>query len=112
MDIYAYRYPGGELLFASEAKALLAALDTSPHADREAVLEYLVAPCFSGVAHGAFEGVEHLQPGNLLRVDRSGIEVRSWWDYDNTAPADESPENLVGEVRQRLTDAVRRSLRV
>jgi asparagine synthase (glutamine-hydrolysing) len=108
---FVYRHHDGELLFASEAKALLAAVGTSPRADRDAVLEYLVAPCFSGVTHAMFAGIDHLQAGQLLHIDRSGLRLRCWWDYDNTDPPDDSTEHLAGAVLARLNDAVRLSLR-
>jgi len=78
---FAYARQDGAFLFASEAKALLPALNGLPKADFHAVLEYLVAPYFSGVERAMFSGVEYLQPGHWLRIERGGIEIRPWWDW-------------------------------
>lgn len=63
--------------FASEAQALV----SQPHADRAAILEYLVAPAFSGVSRSPFAGVCYLPPGHVLRIDRDGITTRRYWRW-------------------------------
>src|SRR4051794_21646268 len=68
-----YRLRGGELLFASEAKAILRADGRAPVADAEGVLEYLVAPCFSGVSRSMFAGVTPLPAGHSFTIDREGM---------------------------------------
>ncbi len=100
------------LLFASEAKAILAAEDRAPRGHAPSILEYLVAPCFSGVEHGMFEQVEHLLPGHRMRVSRAGVEIAPWWaprlDRD---PGTQESDTLVSALRAALGDAVSRSLR-
>ncbi|MDF1739215.1 MAG: asparagine synthase (glutamine-hydrolyzing) [Verrucomicrobiales bacterium] len=73
----AYCFKNGTFAFASEAKALLTIPDTSPKADLEAILEYLVAPCFSGVSTSPFQDIEYLQPGQCLEISRDGLQLET-----------------------------------
>jgi asparagine synthase (glutamine-hydrolysing) len=110
----------GALRFASEAKALIA---DRPRADLEAIVEYLVAPAFSGVHRSPFAGVHYLPPGHLLRVTREGVEVRRWWRWSpaqeqaggrsaGASGAGELGAEALGEaVRAGLEQAVRGALR-
>lgn len=98
------------LLFASEAKALLAAEDRAPRAHAPSILEYLVAPCFSGVEHGMFEHVEHLLPGHRMRVSRAGVEIAPWWE-PRLDPEDLESTSLLLSLREALGASVSRSLR-
>lgn len=102
------REPGG-VRFASEAKALVAVMSERPRPNVDALLEVLAAPCLSGVAAPAFAGLEYLQPGELLRIDRSGLQTHTW------APlrvlADRDDESLEPELRAAVQTAVRRTLR-
>ena len=105
---FVYLQQGMEFLFASEAKGLLPAMQ-APRANTEALLEYLVAPFFSGVAQPMFDGMAHLPPGHLLRLNRDGLRLSRW------APEiAESPTATAGDVahalRERLAAAVQRSL--
>ena len=101
------RLPGG-VRFASEAKALVTTMPERPRPNVEALLEVLAAPCFSGVAAPAFAGLSYLQPGELLRIDRDGVRVRSWAPL--RIAADRGDEALVPELRAALQAAVRRTL--
>lgn len=107
---FVYAWDGDSLAFASEAKALLPALRSPPRANLEALLEVLVAPCFSGVEAPAFEGMSHLPPGSLLRVSRAGLTVERWWRYELTGDSRESDAALAARVGESLERAVRRTL--
>lgn len=108
----------GAVRFASEARALVG---QRPSADLEAIVEYLVAPAFSGVARSPFAGVRYLPPGHLLRVRRDGVELRRWWrwmpleergDAGNApwgTPA--TPGATADALRETLAAAVRGALR-
>lgn len=104
---FVYAHASGELVFASEAKAVLAALPGQPRARREALLEYLVVPCFSGVETPMFEGLEYLPPGHCMRVDRSGIAITRWGEYDLHGATDDVPPE---ELRDTFQRAVQRTL--
>jgi asparagine synthase (glutamine-hydrolysing) len=94
--------------FASEAKALVATTPGRPRPNVEALLEVLAAPCLSG-SMPAFEGLRYLQPGELLRIDRTGLSAHTWAPLVITADRDD--EALVPELRAALAAAVRRTLR-
>lgn len=104
---FVYAYGRGELVFASEAKAVLAAWRGPRRARREALLEYLVAPCFSGVETPMFEDLAYLPPGHALHVDRDGLAVTRWGEHDLLGATDDvSPE----ELRDAFARAVQRTL--
>lgn len=105
---FVYAWDGARLAFASEARALLPALPSPPLADREALLEVLVAPCFSGVERPAFADLAHLPPGSRLRIAREGLSVERWWRYPLTADA--PGEGLAARLAAALTDAVESTL--
>ncbi|HET8897343.1 MAG TPA: asparagine synthase (glutamine-hydrolyzing) [Rhodanobacteraceae bacterium] len=105
---FVYLQQGAEVLFASEAKGLLAAMQT-PRANTEAVLEYLVAPFFSGVAQPMFEGMAYLPPGHALHLDRNGLRLSRWAPEIAENPAAKANE-IAGALRERLAAAVQQSL--
>src|SRR5205085_2889753 len=106
---FAFFNDSGVFVFSSEAKALVA-MRNSPRAHVDAVLEYLIAPYFSGVERSMFAGIEYLQPGQHLRVSRAGIELKTWWDWrlPNEWEVDET--RLVSDLAEHLQRGVQRTL--
>lgn len=104
---FVYAYRAGELVFASEAKAVLAASSGRPRARAEAVLEYLVVPCFSGVETPMFDDLAYLPPGHTLRIDREGVVVARWGEYALGGATDDVSAE---ELRDALARAVQRTL--
>ncbi len=104
---FVYAASAGELVFASEAKAVLAVLRERPRARVSALLEYLVAPCFSGVEAPMFDGLDYLPPGHALFVDRDGVRTERWGTYDLQHATDDVPAD---ELRDAFERAVRRTL--
>lgn len=101
----AYAWDGEEFVFASEAGVVARARRSRVRACEEAVLEVLVAPCFSGVERSMFAGVEYLQPGCWAEVGPGGPVVRRYFNYEvarDGAPDDES-------LRAAFKIAVRRT---
>ncbi len=107
---FAYAYDGRELLFASEAQAILSALPTPPRARRDALLEYFVAPYFSGVEHSMFEAIEYLQPGHALEVSRGRLEIHQWGEYDLRGDLLMDASRLTGRLSESVARAVERAL--
>lgn len=107
---FVYRRADGELLFASEAKAILAAMPGAPRADIGAVTEYLVAPFFSGVARPMFADMDYLAPGHALHVDQDGVRVDRWSVDPSPADTTMAWEDGVEAMRQHLARAVERTL--
>ncbi|MEM7153273.1 MAG: asparagine synthase (glutamine-hydrolyzing) [Myxococcota bacterium] len=95
------RTPNG-LSFASEAKALLGPGTGAVRADLEAIVEYLVAPAFSGVERAMFEGLEILPPGHRLQVSRDGITQLAYWRWSPGA----DPAVGASELGEALHDAI------
>jgi asparagine synthase (glutamine-hydrolysing) len=106
-----YRWDGRELLFASEAKAIVRAGDIRPAANVEAVLEYLTAPCFSGVSRSMFSDIEPLPAGHCFEIDRAGLRVERWWDYVIEPQSSADGPALARDLRDRLERATLRALR-
>jgi asparagine synthase (glutamine-hydrolysing) len=104
----------GAFVFASEAHAIVRTARTSPHANVAGVLEVLVAPCFSGVAHSMFDGVVPLPPAHLLFVDREGSRIEPYWDWPcdakRTRTIHDDPDTVVAALREEVPAAIRRAL--
>jgi asparagine synthase (glutamine-hydrolysing) len=97
---FVYAWDGGELRFASEAKALVADV---PRAAREALVEYLVAPALSGVARPLFDGLAYLPPGYALTIDAHGLSTARWGAHPVAGPF----ENVsASELRTALAASV------
>lgn len=101
---FVYAERDGGLVFASEAKAILPA---RPRARLDALLEYLVVPCFSGVEAPLFEGLHYLPPGHALHVDRAGVRVERWGHHDLLHATDDVTAD---ELRAAFERAVQRTL--
>lgn len=96
------------LVFGSELKAVLASGLVSPEIDPLAVDMYLTLGFVPG-PRTLIRGVKKLLPGELLVADRSGIEVRRYWNYPAPAPATikRDDEAWAGEFLERLRESVR-----
>jgi asparagine synthase (glutamine-hydrolysing) len=107
-----YAFAGGELVFASEIKAVLEGLGRRPSLRPDAVGQYLLQG-FASAPDTVFEGVYALPPGHHLEIDLERLreghlpEPVEFWDAaftgDDARPADE----LAGELEELLADAVR-----
>jgi asparagine synthase (glutamine-hydrolysing) len=108
---YAHR-PDGTLIFGSEIKALLPALDGRAYLNREALPDYLANHAPSGEAT-LFAGIMRLAPGHTLTWRDGRITIRRYWDVPIAdAPAAPAPGSaaelaIVDEYRERFTEAVR-----
>lgn len=102
----AWAWDGEEFVFASEAQAIAHTRGRPVGADVDAVLEYLVAPCFSGVEHPMFADIEYLQPGHMLTVDVGGVAQSRYFHH---RVAREGPGPAPEELAAAFTAAVRRT---
>ena len=97
-----YWYAGQRLLFASEPKAILAALGTTPRANMAAISDYLA---FSYVLSEdtMFEGIHRLPAASRMLVDASGPRIETYWnprfERDPRCGADEAVEELTALLR-------------
>lgn len=101
-----YCYKNGNLLFASEVKAILAVLDESPRLNVEALNQ--VFTFWSPLAENTlFEGISCLEPGKLLDVrltDNNSLSIQQhcYWDLDFPCSSEEYLQENDAELGQRL----------
>jgi asparagine synthase (glutamine-hydrolysing) len=103
----------GEWLFGSEAKAILAVLDEVPAVNAAALLGFFTFGYVAG-ADAIFKGMRRLEPGTALSIDaRSGaVTVERFWSWPDGSVSDERPEEeVIGELRAELKEAVRIRMR-
>jgi asparagine synthase (glutamine-hydrolysing) len=105
---------GGDLCFASEAKALLRHAGARRSLDPLGLVETFTM--WSTLPdRSAFDGIRELAPGHYLLWGREGLRrERCWWDLD-FAHAEETragtEQGYAEELRDLLTDATRIRLR-
>jgi asparagine synthase (glutamine-hydrolysing) len=105
----------GELLFASEIKALLAHPRVSREPDLEALTRYLLYGYFPA-PHTPFRGIRKLPAGHLLVAEGGRVRIEPYWDLKAVVargPAGPQPSEAeaAGEVRRLLREAVMLRLR-
>ncbi len=91
--------------YASEVKALLAALDRLPPVDEVAVEQFFAYEHLWG-GRTLWEGIRLLPPAGLVRAEGTGHEVGRYWSFDQL-PVEPLP---VDEVRRRFAGLWRRSI--
>jgi asparagine synthase (glutamine-hydrolysing) len=96
----------GQLVFASEIKAILADPRFDRRIDDEALaayfmLSYIPAPLT------IFKGIRKLPPGHTLTIDRGRLRQRRYWDIRFASDHTRSESDTLHELRARLEDAVR-----
>lgn len=102
---------GQQLTFGSEIKAVLKAGMDAPGMDEEA-LHHFLSFNYVPAPFTIYQGVRHLMPGHLLRVDASGSTVRRWWNLAEVSPEHGRTEaDWIEEFNAVLDDAVRLRLR-
>lgn len=100
-----------KIVFGSEIKSLLVASARKPKLNRQALSHYL---SFNYVPnpYTLFEGIEHLQPGTHMEIDRTGVKVARWWDLSAVQPLSCMREDeAIEEFNSILDDAVRLRMR-
>ncbi len=99
-----YAQAEGALIFASEARALLAA-GWRPEPNLSA-LDHVLAFGYLPIASGAFAGLHNLPPGHLGVWEAGNLEVRPYWTWK---PSDEKlpTQGLGDSVEAALDEAVR-----
>jgi asparagine synthase (glutamine-hydrolysing) len=110
--LYCFRR-GHELVFGSETKAILAALDDVPAVRADALLDFFTFGYVSG-DRAVFDGMRRLTPGTALTVDAKSGSERSeqYWRWPQPPRVDAMPlDEAVERLRAELTEAVRIRLR-
>jgi len=106
-----YREAPGNVMFASEIKALLTHPEVEPVLDRRA-LGYYLTFANSPAPWTLFEGIRKLEAGCYLRVEVTGARMqRRYWDPAAIAPERNMDERAcIEEVRRLLRQAVARRM--
>jgi asparagine synthase (glutamine-hydrolysing) len=110
--LYYVHRPDGTLIFGSEIKALLPALGSRPDLNREVLPDFLANHAPSGEAT-LFAGIMRLAPGHTLTWQDGRISIRQYWDVpvanssEAPPPGSRAERALIGEFRERFTEAVR-----
>lgn len=103
-----YAFRDGQLLFASEVRALLASGMVPRKLDRAALADHLR----HGAVHGEatmVQDVRMLPPGHLLRWSARKMQVQRWWSLPENMEQDvmgTPREEVLREVRERFFRSV------
>lgn len=104
--LFYYPMPDG-VIFASEPKGLLAHPSVTPVIDNDGLRELLSLAKTPG--HGILRGVHEVRPGEIIRVDASGLHARRYWQLETREHADDL-RTTVRTVRELLDDIIARQL--
>ena len=112
-----YAEADGELLFASEIKALLAHPRVGREEDLEALTRYLLFGYFPA-PHTPFRGIRKLPAGHLLIAEGGRVRLQRYWSIADSVAAGaaagaDAPDEAAAarEVRRLLGEAVALRLR-
>ncbi|MCW8996714.1 MAG: asparagine synthase (glutamine-hydrolyzing) [Psychromonas sp.] len=108
-----YTVQDGQLLFASEVKAILAALANPPSLN-PAALDQLMTFWAPVSPNTMFDNIFEVSPGQMLTVRNGNILTHSYWDWEfpqHNQFRSGSEEQLCEELLQLLIDATQIRLR-
>ncbi len=100
---------GDELVFGSEAKALLVHPRVSRRLDRAALRSYLAFE-YVPAPQSIWEGMRKLPPGHRLVAEAGQIRIDRWWDAADRGEPPCGRTEAPGRVLETLERAVRRRL--
>ena len=99
-----YAIVGDQLLFASEAKALVPFLPEI-ETDRDALSEYLTFQYTLG-EHTLFKGIRQLLPGHALSVENGKLRTWRYWDINYEIDWDHSHPFFYRRLRELLEESI------
>jgi asparagine synthase (glutamine-hydrolysing) len=97
---------GRRLVFASEAKAILALPGMHAELDPAALSSYLELG-YVPAPQSIFRGIRKLPPATLLSAERGKIGQRRYWQVPAEVDRAPSEGEWVARVRERLEESVR-----
>ncbi|MBL3591368.1 MAG: asparagine synthase (glutamine-hydrolyzing) [gamma proteobacterium endosymbiont of Lamellibrachia anaximandri] len=99
------------LIFASEIKAIIPVLNSSPSINVHA-LDQIMTFWNSVGQETIFEGIYELEPGNMMVFQGGDMTIFQYWEWEfSDAHYGESDHNLAGQLEDLLDDATRIRLR-
>jgi len=100
-----YALRNGQLLFASEAKAVLAHPSVSAALDPRALPQFLSLGYVPN-PYTLFEGIRLLPPGHLAVVEDGALSERAWWRLRLDVDRERSEADWIERLRATLAEAV------
>ncbi|HEV2852855.1 MAG TPA: asparagine synthase (glutamine-hydrolyzing) [Thermoanaerobaculia bacterium] len=97
------------IVFASEIKAILAVSHERPKVNLE-MLDAYMSVGYVPTERTLFQGIEKLQPGWCMKVDRDGLHLRQYWDL-RPETEEMSEDECIRRSLGLLRDSVRLQLR-
>ncbi|WP_078548202.1 asparagine synthase (glutamine-hydrolyzing) [Litchfieldia alkalitelluris] len=104
-----YKETNGQLLFASELKAILAHPSVKTEIGSDGLAEVFGLGPSRSPGHGVFKGVKELRPAHALTFDKNGLKIWRYWNV-KSAKHEDSLDETTDKVRHLFTDAVTRQL--
>ncbi len=102
-----YAERNGELILASEIKALLAVDSSLQQLDRAAFDEYLTLRLISP-PRSMFQGVRKLPPAHYFTFDQQrGLHIERYWDLEFEPKWSGTDNELIDELEHRLIDCIK-----
>jgi asparagine synthase (glutamine-hydrolysing) len=102
---------GGNLIFGSEIKAIVAHPSVPRDLDETGVAELLIIGPARTPGHGILRGINEVRAGCYLVHDFAGTRVNRYWSLKSRASEGKvDTEEAAGRVRDLLDDTVRRQL--
>jgi len=108
-----YTQQSGQLIFASEIKAILPALDSAPQLNRRA-LDQLMTFWAPVSPETVFQGIFEVSPGEIITIRDKRLNRNKYWDWTYPNDGDyrtESESQLAEELHSLLIDATQIRLR-
>lgn len=102
-----YWHQGEQLVFASEAKAILECNEYQPEVDDEALHFFLNCRWVSG-ERTLFKGIFNVLPGQLVRFRNGTITTKRYWELRLALDTKRSERETAEQVHALLKQAVRR----
>ncbi|WP_010647830.1 asparagine synthase (glutamine-hydrolyzing) [Oceanobacillus massiliensis] len=104
-----YHEKGGQFIFGSELKAILAHTDVQAEVDRDGLSEIFGLGPSRTPGHGLFKGINELRGGHSLIFSKNGLKVWRYWNMVSEKHVD-SVEETARKVKELFVDAVQRQL--
>lgn len=101
-----YHVDGERLLFASEVKPILHALQGKPSVDA-GLIDFYVSLGYVPGERTLFKGIRRLLPGHTLVYERGRLAVRRYWDIAGIPMLDISFDEAKERLEQLLLESVR-----
>lgn len=104
-----YTFAAGEMVFASELKALFEHPGVQPYVSREGLCEIFAVSPARTEGNGVFKDVYELPPGEYMILGKNGVVRKKYWQLESKQHED-SYEDTIERVHELVCDAVRRQL--